>query len=198
MNIKKLVSFLATFAMALVLVPTGLVHADHEHGGRDIAYNNGWAYTPETSASCDVSNMCQFASAAENVWRSAGAGFNDTNPTLQCPTDSNVYDGVILFCADDYSYTNFAAEGRAELYVNGYNGAITGAVIHVCNVCGLSDYDFQKVTNHELGHALGLDHTGDRDSIMYLSAQYSYAGADYINCHDMNAYQITVGIQPVC
>jgi hypothetical protein len=33
---------------------------------------------------------------------------------------------------------------------------------------GPGQYDFQTVVTHELGHAIGLDHSGDPDSVMYL------------------------------
>ena len=29
------------------------------------------------------------------------------------------------------------------------------------------EYDFQTIVTHELGHAVGLDHSGDEDSVMY-------------------------------
>jgi hypothetical protein len=43
---------------------------------------------------------------------------------------------------------------------NWYTGADPGAI-------GADQYDFETIVAHELGHAIGLGHSGDNDSVMY-------------------------------
>src|SRR6185295_13287015 len=57
-------------------------------------------------------------------------------------------------------------EGGGEITIisgwNYYLGANTGGV-------GSSQFDFQTVVTHELGHALGLGHSSDSASVMFAS-----------------------------
>jgi hypothetical protein len=71
------------------------------------------------------------------------------------------------------------------------------SVININAACDWNDAYLRKIVMHEYGHALGLQHSGNRNSIMYWlvfapSAERLY-GSQAITAADMNAAVISKG-----
>jgi hypothetical protein len=66
--------------------------------------------------------------------------------------------------------------GYTRLFVDEQNHQILKAVVTIYDVGSLSDEKLAAILRHELGHALGLAHSTDPDSLMYpeIVTQYPY------------------------
>lgn len=100
--------------------------------------------------------------AAVAVWKAAGSGLS---LTWETGTGECGFDGTrIAVCLAD-TRRDGPFDGISYDQVDG--GHIEGAYLEVCDDCALDQARRDEVVIHELGHALGLDHSDDPSSIMW-------------------------------
>jgi hypothetical protein len=102
--------------------------------------------------------------------------------------------GDIRIGGFDFGDNSILAMGYMPPPVNNYSiaGDITFNTGQVFNINGL-DYDLYTVALHELGHALGLDHSDTTSAIMYPN----YEGVDYgLYADDVSGIQSIYGARP--
>jgi hypothetical protein len=100
---------------------------------------------------------------AATVWNGAGA---DLHLSFETGDGECGFDGTrIGVCLGD-TRVDGPFDGMSRDMVD--NGHIQGAYIEVCDDCDLDQARRNEVMVHELGHALGLDHSDDPNSIMWF------------------------------
>lgn len=135
-----------------------------DDGGNYDLWDNSWAGagTPDLGATLFYANVILGGWLPQSFFDDLGGGTSILGVTwifgfVPGPGDPVGPNG--LLDADGDGYDDFA---MAEIYFNDY---------FAWNVDG-SDIDIETVALHEIGHALGLDHSADPLSVMY----YAYGG----------------------
>jgi hypothetical protein len=122
----------------------------------------------------------------DNTFGFLGLNLTPADPSSTTPADIRIHlssssplggvaEGVL-------GYTT--ATGDITL-VNGWNW-YTGTDT---SLIGTNQFDFQTVTTHELGHSLGLGHSPDAGSVMYMelasgAVRHTFTTSDLANLHD--------------
>jgi len=109
-------------------------------------------------------------------WNQALRTLNGTAPQFKLVEDN----GDIQIKLVNYKSTK-KYSGHTTFESN-YPGIISGAKITIFNIDEISHHELQMVMRHELGHALGLDHSNERTDLMYRIIPYytSYISQDNI------------------
>ncbi len=141
-------------------------------------------------------NIQRHVLASFNEWFASGgvhlrvrwqADLADTD--VRCTEAGNPADGEILVSADKYDGGNRCHLATTYWWTNGDQLRSAKIVMHAGTTCsgsyqayswannadypGDGQYDFRHVLTHEVGHAIGFDHSADPRSLMYST---SFAG----------------------
>lgn len=86
-----------------------------------------------------------------------------TIPTLHVQSKLDSQDTIIIYLMDKIDTSGY--DGYTNLYYD-KNGNIEKAFVKIFNVDELNENQLKTIVRHELGHALGLGHTNEKNDLM--------------------------------
>lgn len=86
-----------------------------------------------------------------------------TIPTLHVQSKLDSQDTIIIYLMDKIDTSGY--DGYTNLYYD-ENGNIEKAFVKIFNVDELNENQLKTIVRHELGHALGLGHTNEKNDLM--------------------------------
>ena len=86
-----------------------------------------------------------------------------TIPTLHVQSKLKSQESIIIYLMDKIDSGGY--DGYTNLYYD-KNGDIQKAFIKIFNVDELNEKQLEAIIRHELGHALGLGHTNEKNDLM--------------------------------
>ncbi len=111
------------------------------------------------------------------AYKEAITNWNNTGAFIFTLTDDASTADIV---ATDYSDANSQAAGLADSQTN----VLTNRITHVFLLNSDFGYTHKRIVNtaeHELGHAIGLDHDDSKTSVMQSAG--SYYGIQQVDCH---------------
>lgn len=184
--VRLLNSIVVAIALAVVLsrlmpavaMPQGLSH--WETGTRDVMVvdQTGSPHWQDASRQ------------AVDLWNAAGADLRLvwTPGTGSCEEPE---EGRITVCQvpEALMEGSFEHQGIATQIYDG-EGHASGALVEVCGDCGLTPEVEVMVAIHELGHALGLNHSNRLESVMFPNGGFGEPDAgDYATLRELYGHQ---------
>lgn len=99
-------------------------------------------------------------------------------PTLHVESKLNSQEAIIIYLMDKIDSDGF--DGYTNLYYD-RNGNIQKAFIKIFNVDELNENQLEVIVRHELGHALGLGHTTEKNDLMRPIIDMKYAAISLLD-----------------
>lgn len=121
-----------------------------------------WPWKPNIVVCKESTVKVEDIELSMKYWENKGHEFGTVEYANDC---IKYHSGYILFVGDESLGDLYA--GATEVY--DYNGRIASAYIEIWDGANTD----LKVIVHELGHALGYEHSHDKNNIMYKSATES-------------------------
>lgn len=193
---------LALALLGAIMAPAPPAMADHAwYGGHWYRTAGQYPQPPVYDRNVTFRNGFSYAADAAGTWATAsyhGAGgvytirpYVPSNGFGGDASDCSLRDWAIVICSAERVYDPGAYN---EVYARAYPvdfdnfGHIKGCVIRLSlsKLAGVSDYFLKVVMRHEMGHCLGLIHTGTADSVMRAYDFAAYPPAN-TNLHDTYA-----------
>ena len=116
-------------------------------------------------------------------WNAALNTINGTMPNFEMIDDNaDVVIKLVKYSSNMYAgFTSFESNST---------GIRNGATVTIYDIEDISNSDLLKITRHELGHVLGLNHSQNRDDLMYPIIPYYTSFISPANIQDVkNLYK---------
>lgn len=101
-----------------------------------------------------------------------------TIPTLHVQSKLESQDAIIIYLMDKIDIDGY--DGYTNLYYD-KNGNIEKAFVKIFNVDELNENQLKTIVRHELGHALGLGHTNEKNDLMQSIIDMRHTGISLLN-----------------
>jgi predicted Zn-dependent protease len=183
-----------------VLLSIGLFVALTAKGGRPIAiYDNGIGdHWPPNHRNLTIVDRTgdptwhQSISDAVTTWAAGGSAINFTLTTASGDCVQR-RDHIEICQASTDAISRQGSAGEQGLFVPflGSGNTYKSAILLFCSNCEIDRDRMNVVATHELGHALGLAHSPDPDSVMYY-----LGGSTQPDARDYQILRFLEGVAP--
>lgn len=148
------------YNMFLLLFSTNLLADVYKHTAK-------WEYIPEIISCGNNAVDVNFIHDSLKYWLGRGYEFGKVNKYEKCPKEMV---GKIII--KNELLVNTKEEGTTRIQLYAYRGDmekeyIDYALIRINQYSSLSINENQDTLTHEMGHALGIEHTHKKEDIMY-------------------------------